>query len=290
MLNLTNYIEAYFTNPDGLKQFYRDYNEAPTGAPTVLCMPGLTRNSKDFANIASHMSDRCRVVCVEQRGRGLSEWDPDPSRYRPDVYVNDMIALLRHIGVKQVIAFGTSLGGLMTIMMNALHPGLLIGAIINDIGPVVDETGITRIKSYVGKGTPPTTWTEAIKAVKQANTGVYPKFSEDDWEAFTKKLYTDVNGTPVLQYDPAISKNFEDTNDQSAPDLWGIFSSLYNIPVVTLRGELSDILSAETLAEMTERHPDLTPVTVADKGHVPMMTEPECIEAIDALIGKCIGS
>ncbi|MEX0298630.1 MAG: alpha/beta fold hydrolase [Kordiimonas sp.] len=287
---MTDYTEAYFTNPDGLKQFYRDYNCAPKDAPTILCMPGLTRNSKDFADIAAHMADRCRVICVEQRGRGLSHWDPDPTRYRPDVYVNDMMVLLKHIDVQQVIAFGTSLGGLMTIMMSALHPGTLIGAIINDIGPVVDPVGIARIKSYVGKGTPPTTWADAIEAVKHANTGVYPKFTESDWESFTRKLYIDVNDKPVLQYDPTISRNFEDTNDQSAPDLWGIFSSLYNIPVVTLRGALSDILSAETLSEMTKRHPDLTPVTVPDKGHVPMMTEPECIEAIDTLIEKFTGS
>lgn len=284
---MANYTSAYFINPDGLSQYYRDYNEAPDGAATVLCMPGLTRNSKDFADIAAHLASRCRVICVEQRGRGLSDWDPDPSRYRPDVYVSDMMALLTHLGVDEIIAFGTSLGGLMTIMMGALNPGTLIGAIINDIGPVVDPVGITRITSYVGKGTPPQNWEEAIDNVKHANTGVYPKFTEEDWVAFTHKLYTDVDGKPVVGYDPAISQNFENTKDQSAPDLWGIFSALYGIPVIALRGALSDILSAETLAQMAERHPDLTPVTVPDKGHVPMMTEPECLAAIDSLITKC---
>lgn len=284
---MLNYTENYFTNPDGLKQFYRDYNYAPPKAPTVLCMPGLTRNSRDFSEIAEHLATTCRVICVDQRGRGLSAWDPDPSRYRPNVYVADMMALLAHLKVSKVIAFGTSLGGLMTILISALHPGTLIGAIINDIGPVVDPAGIIRIKSYVGKGKPPTTWAEAVKIVKGANTGVYPKFTELDWDALTQKLYRLEGDVPVQLYDPAISQNFENTSDQSAPDLWGVFSTLYTIPVVTLRGALSDILSDATLREMVHKHPDLIPVTVADKGHVPMMTEPECIAAIDILIKKC---
>lgn len=283
---MAEYSEEYFTNPDGLKQYYRDYNSAPESAPTVLCMPGLTRNSKDFAGVASHMAKSCRVICVEQRGRGNSEWDPDPSRYRPDVYVADMKALLEHLGSEQVIAFGVSLGGLMTMMMGAMMPGTLIGAIINDIGPEVDPTGIARIKSYVGKGTPPTTWDEAVAAVKNSNTGVYPKFSEDDWRTFTEKLYKDEDGKPVLQYDPALSQNFNEEESQSSPDLWPIFGMLKDIPMVVLRGELSDILSNDTLLRMAMEHPDLDPVTVPDKGHVPLMTEPECLSAIDALLEK----
>lgn len=283
---MAEYTDQYFTNPDGLKQYYRDYNTAPEGAPTVLCMPGLTRNSKDFAGIASHMAATCRVICVEQRGRGNSQWDPEPGRYRPDVYIADMKALLEHLGIKHVIAFGVSLGGLMTMMMGAMMPGTLIGAIINDIGPEVDHTGIARIKSYVGKGTPPTTWDEAVAAVKTSNTGVYPTFTEDDWRAFTEKLYTDEGGKPVLQYDPALSQNFNEEESQSAPDLWPFFAMLKDIPMVVLRGEVSDILSAETLLRMAMEHPDLDPVTVPDKGHVPLMTEPECITAVDALIKK----
>lgn len=283
---MTDYTDNYFTNTDGLRQYYRDYNSAGADAPIVLCMPGLTRNSKDYEGVAVHLADSCRVICIENRGRGNSEWDPDPSRYRPDVYVADVMALLKELGISQVVAFGTSLGGLMTIMMAAMHPGTLTGAIINDIGPEVDPKGIERIKSYVGKGTPPKDWPQAIGAVKFANARVYPKFTEEEWEWFTRKLYDEVDGRLMAQYDPAISKNFEETDDQSAPDLWPVFDMLKSVPTVVLRGELSDILSAETLEKMALRHPDLTPVTVPDKGHVPLMIEPECLQAIDTLIAR----
>jgi len=284
---LTDYSDNYFTNPDGLKQYYRDYNTAGEDAPVVLCMPGLTRNSKDYEGAAAYLAKTCRVVCVEQRGRGNSEWDPDPSRYRPDVYVADMMALLKHLDISQVIAFGTSLGGLMTIMIAAMHPGTLKGAIINDIGPEVDPKGIARIKSYVGKGRPAKDWAQAIGVVKLANAKVYPKFNEEEWGWFTRKLYVEKDGRVIAQYDPAISQNFEDTEDQSAPDLWPIFDMIKSVPTVVLRGALSDILAADTLEKMAARHPDLVPVTVPDKGHVPLMTEPECTAAYDTLLEKC---
>ena len=285
---MADYTDEYFTNTDGLKQHYRDYNNAPDAAPTVLCMPGLTRNAKDFGFIADHLKDRCRLICVEQRGRGWSEWDPDPTRYAPNVYVEDMMALLQHLDVAEIITIGTSLGGLMTIMMNAVYPGVIKAAVINDIGPEIDPTGIARIKSYVGVGTPPATWPEAIEAVKFANRGVYPKFSEDDWEMVTHLLYEDKDGKPTAQYDPALRKNFDENDDQAAPVLWPLFDLMHSIPMVVLRGGISDILSAETLARMAKEHPDLVPVTVPDMGHVPLMREPEVQSAIDTLVGRFV--
>ena len=175
--DVSDYSDCYFTNPDGLKQHYRDYNTAGPDAPVVLCMPGLTRNPKDFEAIADHISDRCRVIAIANRGRGLSDYDPNPQRYSPLTYVADVMVLLQQLDIKQVIALGTSLGGLMTILIQAMHPGTLKGAIINDIGPEVDPKGIARIKSYVGKGNPPQSWQEAINAVKAANAGVYPNFT-----------------------------------------------------------------------------------------------------------------
>lgn len=283
---LAEYSDEYFTNPDGLQQHYRDYNHAGPDAPVVLCMPGLTRNARDFEDIADHLSDRCRVICVEQRGRGLSDWDPEPSRYLPVTYVGDMMALLDHLGVAEVIAIGTSLGGLMTILIQAMHPGMLKAAVINDIGPEIDPKGIARIKSYVGKGTPPQNWDEVLEAVKKANNGVYPNFTDEEWLWFAHKLYDDKDGKPTPMYDPAISQNFENEDSQSAPDLWPVFRALHSIPTVVLRGEISDILSAETLDRMAAEHPDLVPVTVPGLGHVPLMREPESKQAIDALIAR----
>ena len=284
--NTHDYSDEYFTNPDGLKQHYRDYNIASGDAPVILCMPGLTRNAKDFEYIADHLKDRCRLICVEQRGRGLSEWDPDPSRYSPVTYVGDMMALLSHLGLDQIITLGTSLGGLMTIMMNAMHPGVLKAAIINDIGPEIDPAGIERIKSYVGIGTPPETWAEAIEGVKNANPGVYPNFTDEDWLNYARTLYDDVDGKPVSQYDPAIRNNFDANDDQSAPDLWPLFQQMHRLPMVVLRGEISDILAAGTLQRMADEHPDLVPVTVPGVGHVPLMNEKIVQDAIDGLIAR----
>ncbi|WP_262695388.1 alpha/beta fold hydrolase [Kordiimonas aquimaris] len=280
------YSDAFFINDDGLRQHYRDYNTAPVGAPVVLCMPGLSRNAKDFGFIADHLSDRCRLICVEQRGRGLSDWDPQPERYAPATYVNDMFALLRHLGLDSVIAIGTSLGGLITIMMNAVRPGVIKAAVINDIGPEIDPAGIERIKSYIGKGKPPQNWAEAIENVKFSNRGVYPHFNDDDWAMLTHLTHEDRNGLPISQYDPAISQNFETNDDQAAPDLWPIFEAMHTVPLVVLRGELSDILSGETLARMDREHPDIKAVTVGGVGHVPLMREPETQAAIDALISR----
>lgn len=283
---MADYLDGYFTNGDGLKQHFRDYNTAPKGAPVILCMPGLTRNAKDFGYIADHLKDRCHLICVEQRGRGLSDWDPDPTRYSPATYVADMMMLLKHLELDEVITIGTSLGGLMTIMMNALHPGVIKAAVINDIGPEIDPKGIERIKSYVGIGTPPATWDEAVASVKAANPGVYPNFTEQEWVDFTHMLYADEDGKPIAQYDPAIRKNFDENDDQAAPDLWPLFTLMHTLPMVVLRGGVSDILSAETLRRMEREHPDLVAVTVPDVGHVPLMREEIVQDAIDCLINR----
>ena len=285
---MTAYKDQYFTNPDGLKQHYRDYKPVDDDALAVLCMPGLTRNARDFEEIAEHLSQRCRVICVDMRGRGLSEWDPEPARYQPMTYVADMIALLEHLQIKQVVALGTSLGGIMAILMQAMHAGVLMAAILNDIGPEVDPRGLTRIQGYVGKGSPPQSWDEAIEQVKSANSGVFPGFNESDWAWFARKLFTEKAGVPAADYDPAISQNLNSEDGEAAPDLWPVFSTMSSIPVLVLRGEISDILSARTLGVMSQVHSGLTPVTVPGVGHAPLLTEPECKEAIDKLISSLL--
>lgn len=279
-----SYRDEYFTNRDGLKLHYRDFNRAPAGAPVVLCMPGLTRNARDFGYIADHLAPRCRLICVEQRGRGQSDYDPDPTRYSPATYVEDMFELLDALKLTSVYAIGTSLGGLMAMMMQATRPGVFKGVVINDIGPEIDPKGIERITSYVGKGTPPQNWEEAVTATKFANANVYPDFEDADWLEFTHLLYDEIEGKPVAAYDPAIRNNFTQNSDQSAPDLWPIFEAMHSIPLLVLRGEHSDILSHETLIRMAQEHPNCITVTVPKIGHVPLMREPEVQTAIETLI------
>jgi pimeloyl-ACP methyl ester carboxylesterase len=284
------YSDEYFTNSDGLRQHYRDYHRAGPTAPVVLCMPGLTRNARDFEEVAEHLADRCRVICVEQRGRGLSDRDPDPSRYQPITYVGDMMALLEHLGVRQVVALGTSLGGLMTILMQAMHPGVFSAAIINDIGPEVDPVGLKRIQGYVGKTSAPKSWDEAITQVQTANTGIFPHFTAADWDQFARKLYIEVDGVIRADYDPLISQNLNQNEETAAPDLWTVFRAMTAIPLLVIRGELSDILSEITLGVMAQVHPEMVSVTVPGVGHAPLLREPECLAAIDALIGRLIKS
>lgn len=278
------FSDHYFTNRHGLKLHFIDYSIAPEQSPTVLCMPGLTRNAKDFGYLAAHLVPRCRMICVEQRGRGLSDHDPDPSRYSPATYVEDMFELLDHLELSSVYVVGTSLGGLMTMMMQAARPGIFQAAIINDIGPEVDPAGIARITSYVGQGTPPATWDEAVSATKSANGNVYPHFNDADWLEFTKLLYAEYEGKPVAAYDPAIRNNFTQNTDQAAPDLWPVFKAMHSIPLLVLRGETSDILSASTLERMQREHPNCETLTVPGIGHVPQMREPEVLAAIDRII------
>ncbi|GHF26981.1 alpha/beta hydrolase [Kordiimonas sediminis] len=268
---MTDYIDGWFTTTDGLKLHYRDYNNAPAGSPTVFCMPGLTRNSRDFAEIASYLSPNYRVIATEQRGRGDSDWDPNPENYLPPTYVADMLKLIAELKLENIFALGTSLGGLMSMILQATNPGLFKGIILNDIGMELSDEGVARIKGYVGKWNNIQTWEEAIESVVVPNRVVYPDFTDAEWEWFTKKLYVEKDGIPVAAYDPAISNNMNDRTEEAAPSLWPYMDLLKSTPMLVLRGEHSDILSAEVAERMAKEHPDLKVLTVPRVGHVPLM-------------------
>jgi pimeloyl-ACP methyl ester carboxylesterase len=157
---------------------------------------------------------------------------------------------------------------------------------LNDIGPEVDPKGLKRIQGYVGKGKPPASWDDAIAQVKSANSEVYPNFSEKEWDWFTRKLYSEKQGVPVADYDPDISRNLNEAEDQAAPDLWPVFAAMSSIPLLVIRGENSDILSESTLGVMEQVHPDFVSVTVAEVGHAPLLREPECQSAIDSFVER----
>ena len=265
--------ECYFNNQDGLKQYYRDYGSPSERAEVMLCLPGLTRNSRDFSHVAEQFKDRFRVICVEQRGRGKSEYDPKPERYIPTTYVGDMFVLLNHLGVTQFHACGTSLGGLMTMLMQAANPGVVKSAIINDIGPEIDPAGIERIRGYVGATEPMTSWDEATNNMKQMASDVFPNFNNDDWRAFAQRIFVERDGKIVLDYDPALADTFKAASpDQAAPNLWPLFDSMKTVPMLVVRGATSDILSEKTLNDMGDIHPDMASVIVPDVGHAPSLT------------------
>lgn len=282
----TSYTDRFWRSPDGLKLHYRDYPGADERAP-VLCLPGLTRNARDFAGLAERIGGERRVVCPSFRGRGESDYAKDPASYTPATYVGDVIALLEQEGIERVVAIGTSLGGLVTMLLAAVRPGVLAGAALNDIGPVVDPAGIERIRGYVGQGRSFATWMHAARALQEAHGSAFPGYAIEDWLAMAKRcMVLGQNGRIVFDYDMSIAEPFAAEDNAVPPDLWPAFEALGKVPSLLLRGELSDLLSDATVAEMKRRAPLMEAVTVAGVGHAPMLDEPEAAAAIDRLLAR----
>ncbi|MBL8542790.1 MAG: alpha/beta hydrolase [Hyphomonadaceae bacterium] len=282
---MTGFVETLFATADGPRLEVRDY--APAGAVSgapVLCLHGLTRNVRDFDELAPRIAGLGRrVIVASQRGRGGSDRDPMPARYNPAIYAGDMLALLDQLSVERAVYVGTSMGGLMTMITAAIAPQRIAAAVLNDIGPEIDPAGLARIQSYVGKTKPVETWADAIASTRILQSVAFPKETSDAfWEAFARRAYREEpDGRVVLDYDPAIAQAFQPAPDAPAADLWPLFEALKPVPVLLVRGGISDLLSAATVEEMRRRKPDLKAVSVPDVGHAPYMTEPAAWAAIE---------
>ena len=280
-----NYVDVFYESGEGLRLYARDYpGPEASAAPVLLCLPGLTRNSKDFADIAAELCKTHRVVCPDQRGRGRSARDPNASRYQPDQYVLDMETLLNLLAIDKVVVIGTSLGGLMAMMMMARDPARIAAAVLNDIGPELDPAGVARIAGYVGKSAAVASWRDAAEQTARINGAAFADYRHDDWLAMARDLYIQEGRVPVLDYDAAIAQGF--ANGSAAPLLWPVFESLVGKPMLVLRGERSDILSAQTVDEMRRRMPSLRALTVADRGHAPTLNEPAARAAITDFLAR----
>ncbi|WP_019961651.1 alpha/beta fold hydrolase [Woodsholea maritima] len=280
---MTNHSEHFYTPGDGIKMFYRFYPGAQGGTKTpILCMHGLTRNSRDFEDISPRLAAMGHdVIAIDVRGRGFSDYDPDPARYIPLTYVNDIFGMLEERGITQVATLGTSMGGLMTMIMAKLKPGLITRACINDIGPVLQTEGIERIKGYVGGSRDFATWDDASAALRAINGIAFPKETSDAfWLAFAKRTCReDETGRIRLDYDPEISKPVKG-GDVAPVDMWPFFEALRGIPLLLIRGELTDLLSPDTVKDMKTRHGKMDVVQVPDVGHAPLLTEEAAWSAI----------
>ena len=279
-----NYVDVFYESSDGLRLYARDY-PGPSGlAPAILCLPGLTRNSKDFADLAGELCKTYRVICPDQRGRGRSARDADAGRYRPEQYVSDMQTLLKLLDPERLMVIGTSLGGMMAIMLMAADPQRITAAVLNDIGPELDPRGLARIASYVGKTAPAASWSDAAQQTACINGAAFPEYRSDDWQAMARDLYIQVGTVPVLDYDPAIAQGLAGSN--ATPNLWPLFEMVSAKPMLVLRGENSDLLSAQTLTEMTRRLPRLTSLSIANRGHAPTLTEPAARVAVAEFLAR----
>lgn len=278
--------DLFYPSADGRLQLYaRDY---PGTGPAVLMMHGLTRNSTDFADLAARLAGRYRVIVPDQRGRGRSGWDDEPAHYAPAIYCGDMVALVARLGLDRPVLIGTSMGGLMAMIMGAMNPRGWRGLILNDVGPVVDPAGIARITGYVGAVSAVADWAGAAAYCRATNGYAFPGYGDADWAAFARRLFVeDAAGVPRLAYDPAIAAGLEGAEPSAVPpDLWPLWDALAPLPVLAMRGAISDILSADTLAEMAARHPGMAVATIAGVGHAPMLDEPEAVEAIEAFLTR----
>jgi pimeloyl-ACP methyl ester carboxylesterase len=281
--------DVRFRSPDGLDLYARDYGPAGGGPTPVLCLSGLTRNSKDSHPIAERIATVRRVVAPDYRGRGRSAYADDWTSYRVEVELTDAMALLDTLGIGKVVVLGTSRGGLIAMLMAAQHRERLAGVLLNDIGPVLEPEGLLRIRSYLGRPLRVTTWRGAVAALKRTNPG-FESLDEAQWLAFAQRLYRDEGGRPVLDYDRNLRRSFPTPSQIAAgtvPPLWDLMSGLEGLPVAALRGEHSDLLSRATHARMADLVAGLDAVTVRGRGHAPFLNEPESITAIDRLLARC---
>jgi len=277
--------EYWFESHDGLRLFSRVYAGPRADAPVVVCLHGLMRNSRDFEDLAPHLAARYRVVVPDVRGRGLSARDPNFGNYQIPIYLADLLLLCAGLGVRRAYIIGTSMGGLMAMVLAVTQPQLVAGIVLNDVGAEVDPQGLERIRGYAGKSPPVRSWEQAVAQVRSIYGTAWPGLSEERWERIARLSYrANAHGEPEADADPLISEPLRDTS-VAAPNLWPLWGALAKVPILVIRGAQSDILNVATLARMQREKPDLRVLEVANRGHAPMLDEPECLAVIDEFLG-----
>lgn len=284
--------DLYLSTADGLKLHALEAGPRSEHALPVICLPGLTRTNEDFRELLEALAfDAHRpryVLALSSRGRGLSDYDPKPENYSLPIELNDLLSVLDQTKIDRAIFVGTSRGGLLTMALTAARPGAIAGAVLNDIGPVLEMPGLLRIKSYVGKLARPLDWPDAIRIQKSIMAVEFPGFSEDDWAHYTRISWRESADGISGRSDPAIAFNLRDIDaTKPAPPIWQLFDGLKNAPLLVFRGEHSDLLSRETVAEMKARHPDATAIEVAGVGHPPVFWEEKTIAPIRDFAARC---
>jgi pimeloyl-ACP methyl ester carboxylesterase len=275
------YAEATYRSADGLTLYYRDYPARRANRFAVVCLPGLTRNSKDFEALALALAADHRVLSPDLRGRARSQWDPTWTNYAPPTYVRDVLAMLAAANVERVAVIGTSLGGIIAMGLALAVPDRLIGVVLNDVGPEIDPRGIERIRGYSGKLPPVKTWAEAAAQARATYSISLGEMSDDQWLDYCRRSYRErEDGTIGPDMDPRIGDAIRQGPREPAT-MWPGFMALGPIPTLAIRGETSDLLSAETFQRMKDAKPDLEQLIVPGRGHAPILTEPVCVEAIE---------
>lgn len=272
---------------DGLTLYAADHGPLESAQTPVICLPGLTRNSRDFEPLIAQLEPTRRILALDLRGRGRSQYAADPKTYTAAAEAADTLAILDAVQITRAIFIGTSRGGIVSLILHALKPQLMKGLVLNDIGPALDAQGLKRIRSYLGVPVPLPDWNAAAHLLKSTHPG-FTGLSDNDWLAFAHRVFRDDNGKPAADYDAAIATTFptlEDIDAGKVPQLWELYQALGpDLPLAVLRGETSDLLSAATVERMQTLTPQLIAVTVEGRGHVPFLNEPEALSAIRAVL------
>jgi pimeloyl-ACP methyl ester carboxylesterase len=288
-----NTESRFIPAPDGLSLHVRCYRPvAETPLLPVVCLPGLTRNEADFEPLARRLSDNAaqsrRVFALDSRGRGRSGYDPDWRNYNPAVELADVIAVMNTLALERAVFVGTSRGGILTMLLAAVQPAMIAGALLNDIGPVIEPAGLMRIKSYVGKMQRPADLHQGAAILQDLFGAQFPNLRDAEWLAWADRNWKHGADGLVARYDPALAETLKDlTPDQPIPDLWGQFDLLPHVPLMVVRGALSDILSADTIEAMRQRRADLETIEIPDQGHAPLLAEPPTLDRISDFVRQC---
>jgi pimeloyl-ACP methyl ester carboxylesterase len=283
---------VFVTAPDGLKLHVRCYGPRLAPNAPVVCLPGLTRTTADFdelaALLAAHPQTPRRVLALDYRGRGLSDYDRDPRNYSLAVELADVQAALTALDVAPAVFVGTSRGGILTMLLASAQPAAIAGAALNDIGPVIELAGLARIKSYVGKMPPPKSFEDAAAILRRMFGQHFTRLTDDEWLAYARRSFKLERQRLVPTYDPRLAKTMQDIDfDQPVPPLWPAFDALGRVPLMVIRGQNSDLLSEDTVAAMRARRPDMEIVTVPDQGHAPILSGPLVLGRLAAFVASC---
>ncbi|QIE57145.1 alpha/beta hydrolase [Pikeienuella piscinae] len=274
-----------FRTADGLQLAYRDEPGGP-GAP-LLCLAGLTRSGRDFDHFATAMKARRRLIRLDCRGRGASDFDPDFSHYNAMVEAGDALALLDHLDVERAVVVGSSRGGILAAMIATTRPERLAGIVLNDVGPVIEADGIAKIIGYLGIPPEAKTMTEAAAGLKALFGAAFTDVDAGFWSDWAERSYVVTAEGLTLAYDPKLRDATLAQVAAAGPeggDLWPLFAALKPIPTLALRGANSDLLSAATLVEMAAQIPALITAEIPGRGHIPRLDEPAALEAINGFL------
>jgi len=285
------FTSRFVSARDGLKLHLRDYGPLAATTLPVVCLPGFARTAADFHELALALAGEeaapRRVLTLDYRGRGRSEYDRNWKNYDIRVELDDLMQVLVANGIDEAVFVGTSRGGLLTMALAAARPGVIRGVVLNDIGPVIDARGLLRIRGYVGKLPVPRSFSEGAEILKRLSDQQFPALSEAEWEVMARRTWTDRDGALRPDYDVKLMKVLEELDlEAPLPVLWVYFDGLKTVPMLAIRGANSDLMPEKTLEEMAERHPDCEIYTAPGQGHAPLLGSKDMVRRIGKLIAK----